>query len=403
MKVLNQHPLPALGAVVLGIVVGAAACGDAGAHEKDHQELEDPRRAALMNRAYIVSLESDELTVIDLDRLEIIARVPTGGSENHMAELNADYTRIYVDSSHSDETVVVDLEQLAVVKRIPTGKHPTHLSLHGPSGLLSVMLEGDNAISFLDTHSDEIIKTLPGFMTPHHARYSPDGKWAYVANIGAHHITRLDMETLEIVGNIALDGFAENMPTGGEGGFADVQIDRTGVLHAAHGNTGRVMMVDVATGQKIAETNVGRAPWIVYAEHPFDNVPLTHLVPNFGDRTVSMIAKSRQVGTVAGDQESYGVNYTSLDPDVAYVMNRMREDIALVDVAKGELLERIPVGGNTETASTTPDGRYIVAAVSGANRVVVLDAATRSVKKIFENVGKYPWSVTIPGGQNYCH
>ena len=378
MKVHNTRARNPLGLVALSALLASAACGtDPDSNDEQHG---DDRTATeiLMNRAYIVSLESDELTVIDLDKLEIIAKVPTGGIENHMGDLNADYTKLYIDSSHSDETVVVDLTKFEVLKRISDGKHPSHLSLHTPSGLFAIMLEGDNAISFLDTATDEIIKTLPGFMTPHFARYSVDGKWGYVANIGAHHITRLNMETLEVVNHIPLDGFPDNMPTGGEGGFADVQIDRDGVLHAAHSDTGRVMMVDAASGLKIAETGVGRAPWIVYAEHPFDNVPLTHLVPNFGDQTVSMIAKSRQVvGTVAGDQESYGVNYTSQDPQVAYVMNRMREDIALVDIAKGELLQRIPVGGNTETASTTPDGRYIVAAVSGANRVVVIDARTR--------------------------
>jgi YVTN family beta-propeller protein len=61
------------------------------------------------------------------------------------------------------------------------------------------------------------------------------------------------------------------------------------------------------------------------------------------------------------------------------------------------------VGGNTETASTTADGKYIVAAVSSANRVVVIDAVTKTIVRQFDNIGRYPWSVTIPRGQNYCH
>jgi hypothetical protein len=35
--------------------------------------------------------------------------------------------------------------------------------------------------------------------------------------------------------------------------------------------------------------------------------------------------------------------------------------------------------------------------------VVVIDAVTHQVVKRFENMGLYPWSVTIPWGQNYCH
>ena len=69
--------------------------------------------SSLENRAYIVSLESDELTVIDLDKLEIVGRVPTGGVANHMAELNGDFTKIYIDSSETDQAMVVDALQKA--------------------------------------------------------------------------------------------------------------------------------------------------------------------------------------------------------------------------------------------------------------------------------------------------
>ena len=41
--------------------------------------------------------------------------------------------------------------------------------------------------------------------------------------------------------------------------------------------------------------------------------------------------------------------------------------------------------------------------VSGADSVVVIDARTNGIVKRFDGVGKYPWSVTIPNGQNYCH
>jgi hypothetical protein len=35
--------------------------------------------------------------------------------------------------------------------------------------------------------------------------------------------------------------------------------------------------------------------------------------------------------------------------------------------------------------------------------VVVIDVETHEIVKAFEGVSRYPWSVTIPNGQNYCH
>jgi DNA-binding beta-propeller fold protein YncE len=362
----------------------------------------------LANRAYIVSLESDELTVIDLSRLEIIAQVRTAGLANHMVELNADFTKAYIDSSETDEAVVVDTRSLTVEKRITVGRHPTHLSLSRDGLLLAVMNEDENTISFIDPARDVEVKRLPGFSTPHFMRFSPDGRYGYVANIGAYHLTRVDLRSLEIVDHIPLDGF-EGPPNAteapAESGFADAQIDANGVLYAAHSATGRVLVYDTVAQKKQAEIAVGLRPWIAYAEHPFNDIPKRQLVPNFGDKTVSLIQGlvPEVTAELPGDQESYGVNFTSKAPDKAFVMNRVRQDISVVDTARGEVIDRIDVGGNTETASTTADGKWIVATVSNANRVVVIDAVTNAIVKVFENVGIYPWSVTIPEGQNYCH
>jgi YVTN family beta-propeller protein len=396
----NHRRTTGIGAILVASALAAVGCGN-----------EEPREPSLTNRAYVVSLESDELTVIDLDRLEIIGRVPTYGTSNHMAELNSDFTKVFITSSGTDETVVVDARKLQVSNRIPTEGHPSHLALSRDGSLLAVMNEELGEVSFIDPARDVEVKRLGGFYTPHFIRFSLDGRHAYVANIGAHHLTRVDLDSLEIDGHIALEGFdappnAVEAPD--ETGFADAQIDSNGVMYAAHNATGRVLVYDTVAGQKLRELAVGSRPWIAFAEHPFANIPLRHLVPNFGDRTVSLIdgesAEQTSVSaSLPGDEEAYGVNFSPLAPDKAFVMNRVREDIAVVDTARGEIVTRIPVGGNTETASTTADGKWIVATVSGANRVVVIDAVTNEIVKTFDDVGAYPWSVTIPNGQNYCH
>ena len=148
-----------------------------------------------------------------------------------MAELNADFTKVYVDSSETHETIVVDARTLQITKRIQVGKHPAHLTLSPNGKYLAVMAEDDNAVVFIDTERDEVVKTLPGFHTPHFLRFTPDGRFAYVANIGAHHLTRVDMTTLEIESHIALEGFqGRPIEAPDEGGFADAQIDKNGIL-----------------------------------------------------------------------------------------------------------------------------------------------------------------------------
>ncbi len=386
----------------LGLLAGGACTGDAAAPGAAVTDEE------LVQRAYVVSKESDELTVIDLRTERVIAKVPTGGRENHMAELNGDFSKVYVNSAHTNETIVVDARSLKVTKRIAVSGHPGHLSTSRDGKLLAVMAEEDDAVVFIDTASDEVVKRLRGFHTPHFLRFAPDGQRAFVANRGAHHVSEVDLATLEIEGHVALDGFAgppSATLAAREGGFADVQIDERGILFAAHASTGRVLVYDTTTNRKLPDLTVGKGPWVVFAEHPFRGLPLRHLVPNFAEQTVSLIDGGARAiaATLPGDEEAYGVNFSSRTPGTAFVMNRGRKDVAVVDTDRREIVRRIPVGGNTETASTTPDGRLIVATVSGANKVVLLDPQTQAVVRAFPDVGRYPWSVTIPKGQNYCH
>jgi DNA-binding beta-propeller fold protein YncE len=359
----------------------------------------------LVNRAYIVSRDSDEVHVIDLNRMEILGVAHTGGQKGHMGELNADFSRLFVDSEASNETEVVDTRTLTLATKLATPRHPTHITLTRDGSMFLAMAEADNAVMFIDARSEQIVATLPGFFLPHFARMSLDGRYAYVANLEASHITRIDLQARAIDKQIALDGTTVPTMAPDEGGFADVQIDQvTGLLYAAHRSTGRVLVYDTVNDTKLPELTVGSNPWIVYAEHPFAAVSRNHVVPSFGDQSASILSAKSVLATLpVADDESYGVNYSPLVPDQAFVMNRNKQEIAVVDTAAHQLIDRIDVGGTTETASTTADGRYIVAAVSSANAVVVIDAATHAVVKRFDNVGNYPWSVTIPRGQNYCH
>ncbi len=218
----------------------------------------------------------------------------------------------------------------------------------------------------------------------------------------------MDLSTLSIDGHIALDGY-DGPPNalatmGTEGGFADVQIDNDGVLWAAHRETGQTLVYDTKAQRKLPELFAGSRPWIVYAEHPFTEIA-ARVVPTWGTRSIALLDQLTPSGqsVETEEPESYGVNYSPRVPEKAFVMNRQREEVAVVNTVTKHRDAVIAVGGTTETASTTADGRLIVAAVSSANSVVVIDTMTNEVIKTFDHVGSYPWTVTIPLGQNYCH
>ncbi|MET0411713.1 MAG: hypothetical protein ABW217_10480 [Polyangiaceae bacterium] len=414
----------------------ALACGACSSSDDETQQADDTAtNEVLANRAYVISEQSDELFVMDLRDMTRVGSVSTtvgapGANANHMAMLSPDGRKAYVSATDKDTIVVVDTVRMEVIREIAVGAHPTHsndcvgCAPFGRNELWVVNEGGDHheeegeeaeegeehapqgTISVIDMDTDEVVETLtdPSLMVPHFARFS-DGR-AYVPSIGGNHITVFDLDTREKVDTLVLEGVDEASPCSADPcGFADAQIDGNGMLVAAHIETGRVIMYDTKARQRFADVPMGNRPWSVFVDS-LSNVYDTFLMPNWGDESVSIIDRieRREVArSDQGDQESYGVNFSPLAPEQAFVLNRMKERVVVIDRTNGDLIESIDVGGTTETASTTGDGKYLLLPLSSSNEFTVLDAVTRGEVARFGDVGEYPWSVTTVGGQNYCH
>src|SRR5262249_36213830 len=144
-----------------------------------------------------------------------------------------DFTQAFVDSPETNESIVVDLRTQQVIDRIPLNGFPTHISLSRDGKLFGIVEEDDNAVAFVDPKTHKLVKRLEGFQKPHFVRWAPDGDFAYVANIDAHFLSKVDIHDFKIVDTIALDGFDDKSMAPDENGFADAQIDSNGILKAA--------------------------------------------------------------------------------------------------------------------------------------------------------------------------
>ncbi len=405
------------------------ACGSSG--DRSTLDAVNVSDEELAERAYVISEQSDELFVMDLGSMTEVGKVDTslstGVNSNHMSMLSGDARKLYVMATNEDAAVVVDTATLQVIGRIPLGAHPTHAEAClgcPPDGrdLLWVVNEGGGhgegapaeseeehghgSVSIIDMGTDEVIATFEheSLEVPHFVRFHD--RSAFIPSIGGNQITVVDLDSLQVSDVLLREGVTEPGPCSGDPcGFADAQIDRNGLLVAAHIETGQVLSYDAAGGFRRADLRTGNKPWSIFVDSMSDDFD-THLMPNWGDSTVSLIdrVQEREVARSAeGDVESFGVNYSPLAPGQAFVLNRIKERIAVIDRNDGSLIEALDVGGTTETASTSGDGRYLLLPISSTNQFSVFDVTTRTEVARFDEVGTYPWSVTTVGGQNYCH
>lgn len=374
---------------------------------------------ALKQRAYVVSELSDDLYVVDLLEMKKVAKISTnvgkGINENHMAMLSEDGRKLFVSATAHGKVAVVDTVALRVTNEIQVGPHNTHSASCfgcGPGGRdeLWMVNEGGadhpGTISVIDMKSERVVETIehPSFVVPHNVRFS--GRRAYVPSIGGNQISVVDMDSYKVVDVLLLEG--ETQPgacSGDPCGFADAQIDGDGLMFAAHIESGIVMVYDTREQKRLADIPMGFQPWSVFVDE-LSNDYDTSMMPNWGDSSVSIMdrkALAEVSRSAEGDEESYGINYSPKAPGEAFVLNRIKEAVSVIDRETGKLIERIDVGGTTETAATTADGKHLLLPISSANAFAVLDVRTHEEVARFKDVGKYPWSVTTMGGQNYCH
>lgn len=405
-----------------------AACFSVACGSGDEPGVDGLTEEELASRAYVISELSNELFVVDLATMTEVAKVDTSidgnPNGNHMAMVSRDGGKVFVMAGSHDAVVVVDARTLEVVDNIGIGHHPTHAEScfdcfpDGRDELWVVNEEGEGpaletngagghgSISVIDMETHEVIRTIadPSFNVPHIVRFS-EGR-AYVPNIGGNQVSVIDLATRRVSDMLLLEGETEPGPCSADPcGFADAQIDQRGLLVAAHIESGRVLSYDTVAGVRRPDLTMGNQPWSVFVD-PLDDTYDTYLMPNWGDESVSLIHRTEQrevARSLEGDQESYGVNYSPLAPGEAFVLNRIKERVAVIDRESGELIEALDVGGTTETASTTEDGQYLLLPLSSSNQFLVLDVATHEEVARFDDVGVYPWSVTTVGGQNYCH
>ncbi|MEO8178750.1 MAG: hypothetical protein ABI895_07950 [Deltaproteobacteria bacterium] len=417
-------------------VLGAGVLVTLGCSSAEDRSLLSPLDAptiseeTLANRAYVISNESNDLFIVDLSTMKEVGNVDTSISEevngNHMAMVSKDGSKLYVSAADQDAVIVVDARTLEITRRIDMGSHPTHseacfacppfgrdelwvVNELGGGAAMEATDEASSAqgsVSIIDMATDEVVRTIsdPSFNVPHFARFRD--RTAYIPSIGGNQISVLDLDTYRVKDVLLLEGETQPGACAGDPcGFADAQIDGNGLLVAAHIETGHVLSYDTMAGRRRPDLLAGNHPWSIFVDQ-LSNDFNTQLMPNWGDETVSLIDRleRREIArSLEGDQQSYGINYSPLAPGQAFVLNRVKERVAVIDRMTGGLIEALNVGGTTETASTTRDGRYLLLPISSTNQFAVLDVTTRKEVARFNDVGVYPWSVTTIGGQNYCH
>lgn len=372
----------------------------AGAHDHTHVHSEWASHLFVPNR------ESNDVAVIDTRSDTLIARIPVGATP-HQVALAPALGKLAVTNSGDDTLSIIDLERMQVSATLALGNTPEHMQLHPEGEVIAVGNIEGGSISLVSLREEIELHRIAGLHEPHNMTFSPDGESLYVGNLGANFLSVIDVKSAAVTEHLPVGIGRATASLGAAGigdehqGIIDVAANLDGSLgFAAFGDGDEIGIFDLNTREQIASRPTGDLPWRAYPS--VDGAYM--IVPNNGDRTVSIFEASAPFNEVARLDGAEGMTGVNTSHDTAFVIARGGEEVVVIDLESLENINAIALpGASPETGVLTPDGEKLYIALSGADAIAVIDVKKREMSKRIENVGEGPWGAFLLGSHNYCH
>jgi len=199
---------------------------------------------------------ANRLNHIDIYRwdgkeMTLAKRVATSKTPSHLW-VDSKSSTIYSTMQDSDELIAVDLVSQAVKWRIKTGSTPADLFGTANDKLMLVALTGGDGVEVYDVSGKEPVRTkfIKTAMGAHAFRAFGDKRHVLVSNRVANSISKIDLQTLEVV---------DLFPAPGGPDCMDVSRDGSQILVTSRWIR-KLTVIDVASRQVVRQINVGRSP-----------------------------------------------------------------------------------------------------------------------------------------------
>lgn len=187
----------------------------------------------------------------DGSNMTLAKRVSTGKTPSHLW-IDSKSSTVYSTMQDSDELIALDLQTQAIKWRIKTGKMPADLFGTAEDKRVLVALTGSDAVEVYDVSGAQPvrIKVIQTGLGAHAFRALGDGRHVLLSNRVANTISKIDLQTLEVVGSFAVPGGPDCM-----------EVTRDGKqLFVSSRWARKLSVIDLASGKLVRQVNVGKSP-----------------------------------------------------------------------------------------------------------------------------------------------
>jgi YVTN family beta-propeller protein len=295
----------------------------------------------------------------------------------------------------------------AVAGTVQVGQDPSFIQV-APNGKFAYITDvGTKAITVLNTVTDKVSKTIPITAgQPQFVSFSNDGKTAYVSvyntnGSGQPQIMFIDTATGKVTGHVLVNN---HTPGPSQVSLNDQYLyvpnhnsmTMSGGMTAMSGPGQDDLDVISTATQKLVDT-IAVAPnphWVAVAPDG-----LVYVTNHASAKITIVNPNTNKVVKVFTVGETPHAIYPSPNSPRMAVTSYGGAEVFIVSTATDKVVATIPVGREPLDVEYTPDGRYICTTNSEDNTVSVIDAATDKVIDTIKT-GKQPTGIDfLPNGR----
>jgi len=183
--------------------------------------------------------------------LTLAKRIPTGKTPSHIW-IDSRSTTAYVTMQDSDELVAIDLGTQVLKWRIKTGALPADVFGLPDDRQVLVGLTGSDSVEVYDVSgaAPRLAQKIRTGAGAHAFRAAGDRRHVYVSNRVANTISKLDLQTLQVVGDYPAPGGPDCIEVLAGGRY---------VLTTSRWAK-RLTVIDTQTSQVVRQVRVGKSP-----------------------------------------------------------------------------------------------------------------------------------------------
>ena len=336
---------------ILGLIFTGCGNSNPEATSKEQNETQEQTSVKASEneqevKYYFTADEGGSITKINADTNEVDSTIEVDGIA-HNVQVSPDgkllAATIVPDMGHAHGesmdmpgiALFLDTATNEVVKTVEVGNHPAHIVYTEDGKYVLVTNNEDHTVSVIDTTSFDVIQTISTGKGPHGFRISSDSSKAYIANMGEDTVSVVNLETMKeekkikvgqtpVTTAISSDGKTLIVTLNSENALAIVNLENDQVDKVSVGNGPAQVYLD-GNDQYAYVANQGTA------ENPSNTV------------TVVDVQSKKATASIEVGKGAHGV-VSSPDHQRVYVTNMFDHTVSVIDTEQNKVIETIEVG-----------------------------------------------------------